>query len=427
MSIEQEPEYFERSHVDYEKRVAQLLDGIVAVSERPGEEIQIEADLYRAFMAVYQAEPELQGLVDSLVRLRTDMTPTHHRYMIRSTLQKAAFQQHHDYPNGVNEATWHSLIMSVVDNEAMMDEVKDDLFHLHLKTNVPERYKSIPVLAHWMRANGRVGEEVSILDEGCSRNLGLKTLAFIENSNLLRFAFKNTVVVEPSDHHDIASAKIRRPDEIKTEAVLELQNGAFGLARGLGRDLEDLDDPAVQRWTLANLTPRDHQDGTANLQELLDSAYNFNGHDIHPKITFERQDLLASSFEEVADKFDIVTLFTVLNQMSEEQRTVAIRSARRNLKPTGILVVQDFARVNEDAPTRLVFLDDQWNKGFSYRTTIYDMMRPYRFQEVMRWNGGRPKEVNIPFIDGLEPMITPANKCRAVGLRTFLGGSALRS
>lgn len=436
MNEYEEPQYFERYALDFETRKSQLLSSMAEVAAKDGEEIEVEAAMHRAFLSVYESSPALQEMVDSFVRIRTDMTPTQHRYMLRSVMQLVAIRQRAvDYPRGFEQdGAWHGVIQSILSDAVLKAELVENLHYLHLKTNIPSRYKSVPLLVHWMRANGRIGNEVSMIDLGCSRNLGLKALGFIENSALLNYTFDQTDVVEPVDHPDITRSKHKRVVKKWSKVTSQLQNTPFGLTWGVGRDLEDPDDPRIHEWTMACLTPRDYQIGRAAELELLDMAYTFNGPGVHPQISFEQRDIVVDAQlgnqknekPQDAGQFDIGTFVISLNQLSEVQREMALRRALRLIKPMGVLAIVEFARVPEACPNEIELLDDQWNKRFSCCTIILDKMNPHAYQEVMRWNGGRPRELNIPSQNGSEPEIMPAEGYQGVGLRSYIGQLALR-
>ncbi|MBA3758871.1 hypothetical protein H0X10_04580 [Candidatus Saccharibacteria bacterium] len=401
------------------KRVGSLLRSMEYFVQNPpnGERDDIESAFYSAVLDQQHARPDFGELIQDFVAARPELTTTHTRYLLRSSFQKIAVRQHADYPEGFNQTKWKNIISSYLDDSSIKNEIVSDLHNRHLQTNIKDRYKSLPVIIGWMRANKRIGHEVNILDFGSSRNHGLKHLSLMDKISGVRFS--DTVVVEPISESP-AGSQDTLVNERHTAAFNHHQNMPVNLRVGLGIDKESIDDPTNAEWARANLTHREFKEHKVDEYDLLDIM------PVSQNVRFQQYDLLdadQSKFFEVSPDdqggFDIVSMFTMLNQMSETDRHRFLRLARRYADPMGVVVVQDFARVNQDLSTDIEFLDADWNKGFSHRTIVLDMLKPVKYQEAFLYATGRCDKVQIAVGETAVKLVAGGNTA-AVNLAEFL-------
>lgn len=352
-------------------------------------EDNIEASFYDAALEILDESDDLRNLLLEFLKRRPELAPSHERYLPLRCFQKFALRTRARYYKSFDTEQWKELIVTTLSDDESRAELQYDLFNRHLQTNVADRYKSVPPLVGWLRANQRTGDKVSILDIGSSVNHGLKKMSLMDILPGEEFSHTNAVI--PSDP--------QRPwkefsySESITSRINELQNQPVGLSIGVGIDREDMSTPENEEWARACLAPREHHDGTVDDHDKLDMIRPTN-------VSFIKRDLLnpndAQYVEETTEFigfFDVVTIFTVMNQLSPSDRYRMAAIARRYVKDTGILVVQDFARVNPDLDIEIDFLFQDWNRNFSYRTIVMDMQERGRYQEALLFDGGRCKAV----------------------------------
>lgn len=349
----------------------------------------VEAAFYSTALAQLDINEDFRGLFLGFLKKRPGLAPSHERYLPLRCFQKFALRRYPHYHRGFDAGQWESLITDTLSDPETRSELEFDLLHRHLQTNVADRYKSIPPLVAWLRANNRIGDSVNILDIGSSVNHGLKKLSLMDIVTGEKFS--QTEAMLPSD--PLRPWKEFERSDSLTANVNRLQNQPVGMSVGVGIDREDMATPDNEEWARACLTPREHQDGTAESHDKLDIIRPAN-------VRFVQRDLLDPAdsrylIDSPEDNgfFDIVTIFTVLNQLSPNDRYRMTSIARRYVKNSGLLVIQDFARVNPDLDIEIDFLFQDWNRHFSYRTIVMDMQEHGRYQEAMLFDGGRCKAV----------------------------------
>jgi SAM-dependent methyltransferase len=401
------------------ERYDRLRENMRVWSDNPSGRDQIEADFYKAALEHLAKDEVFGDVIREFVSVRPELNQNHLRYLPVRCFQKIATRLDRSYPTDFDVSRWDEVISSTLKDSELRTELEHDLHTRHLQTNVADRYKSIPPLAAMLREHGRVGRSMRLLDIGCSANHGLKKLSLMDI--IPGVMFSETRFVQAEDE--------LRPWERLTEspeltlAFRSLQNLPLGLRDGLGIDKEDMRDAESRKWARACLAPREYESGEVHEYDLIDV--------IEPRqICFEQRDFLDSDqtkFLETSPEdhgfYDIVTMLTVLNQLSDRQRQQMLRVARRYVKPTGLLILQDFARPHPDNRFEIEFLDADWNEHFSYQTIYMDMMSVKEgYQVAWRFDGGRCGVVQAGLgslaIKG--PSDDERTEARTVSIRSFL-------
>ncbi|MDB5168964.1 MAG: hypothetical protein JWO41_320 [Candidatus Saccharibacteria bacterium] len=121
----------------------------------------------------------------------------------------------------------------------------------------------------------------------------------------------------------------------------------------------------------------------------------------HPKLSYQRLDLTDEKDVETlrakldGERFELITMSTVLHQLSKHDRQTMIGAAREFLAPGGLLLIKDFAWVQSTNP-RTLYYYKHWHKRGRYRAFIYDPLFPnLGFQEYCRANDSRCKDLAI--------------------------------
>src|SRR5258706_9136232 len=82
---------------------------------------------------------------------------------------------------------------------------------------------------------------------------------------------------------------------------------------------------------------------------------------------------------------------TFMYQLEHYQAKI-METARKILKPDGVVVIQDFAQKNLD-PSRLDFQGSWFNTPYTYRTFVYGAVTDWKMMEALQWKNGRCTEV----------------------------------
>jgi SAM-dependent methyltransferase len=271
---------------------------------------------------------------------------------------------------------WESSIKKAVDpNSPIHDDLVFDLLVRNVQSNIGERYKGPVGVAHLMRY--RLGECIDELDVGCSQNQGPKRTALMEV-----FAFGDVEVLYPES------------DEVDEEATLAMNaliKRKLRLNHAVGIDVIDAKDYGNKEWARAC---------TFYLLELLDitKVEKYDAIDMlqPPNVHFYQGDFTDFDLDDFAaqsptDKFSMVVFSTMMYQAeSDQQRQVMLENAKKLLKPSGIIVIQDFVSIDPNDSTKLIFHDDLAARPFIYKTLILDPADPKgEFYEVFVWKNGR--------------------------------------
>ena len=321
--------------------------------------------------------PQFRAVVERMFASRTGLSPSYAVNIMLRALQKQLLRSSlYSYPLDYTEAaTWQDEIVRVLDDPALLSEYSNDLMLAEVQSNVVERYKAFKLVMLLLR--NTIGDMPSVLDVGCSRNLGLKKLA-------LNLPFR--------------PIRIAAPLRIRDTTLVALQDYLNGLLRqkvalsyGIGSDIVHIDSINAAIWA------RSCSFYPAELLDLaLVSEYDYLDHNAVYNVDFERGDFvsggLTSPFE-YEHTFAVVTVSTFMYQLSVADRERVRSTLRRYVASDGIIIYQDFAKASEDQSS-LTFEDHWFATHFPYRTLIEFASDPSRrLHELFRWDNGRCNNV----------------------------------
>ncbi|HSX36814.1 MAG TPA: class I SAM-dependent methyltransferase [Patescibacteria group bacterium] len=369
-----------------------------------------------AVMLEYGATSAFRELLDSSLLARSDVEqPSLQANILLRSIQKQLLRRENKYPKQFpypepyeSVLAWRKDIRALsVSDTTERAELIHDLSTRYPLSNIVERYKAFSLITQLMR--GRFDRRPNIIDVGCSQNLGLKKLALkpMESDKpwqpAVSFGSFGEVVVT-------GGSKQRNQDRSDTINKLLRYNRAIG--NSVGIDIEPIDDPDVKEFARAcsfypsELLPA--QPTKPLVAELdnpppVDQAAEYDFLDSlnpdQPKISFFQGDFTNLDTAELTKKTgvssaDMVTISTVLDQVSQEARDSMLATARRLVKPHGLIVVQDF--VHALSPTELEFYDNWFEQPYRYRTLISDGESSFtEFHELFRWYNGRCKRLQL--------------------------------
>lgn len=277
---------------------------------------------------------------------------------------------------------WRSKLLQVI--LPADDSQNWNLYNRTVQSNVDARYV-IPKI--WALMNpDRMPEQPRILDLGCSRNHGLKRLAFGD-----RFPFRDIKVLA-------ADYRKKRPlpdrfDEDKTIRLNErFVHAPFSVRRSVGVDKVSLEDTNDDLWVKACT----HYPGELQNKELV---ARFDELDKAKTHTVTQVQASCSSAHEMRAAlkrrrgFDLIYASNMFYQMSEAEVVETKEIALKYLNPNGYLMTLDSADVDKNSLSGLKFPDefyDNVRRPFGYKTMVLDARNPEEdFEEVFRWKNGR--------------------------------------
>lgn len=347
------------------------------------------------------SEALLQALSDTPVRSFYEFVLGHRRQLSPSygvNLSLRAFQkqllrhaQQWDYPKAFTEPqAWYDSFHYFLDEaRPPADEITFDLCIRDAQSNVSERYKSLKLIGNIFAA--RLGPKPTVLDIGCSQNLGLKRLA----ANLPFAPLKGSAAIfEPEAEKSFAG------DSQLNDRLNNLLSSEFALAHGVGVDIWPKADPLVREWAKScsfypsELLQRQLLKSYERLEALDDPAVSF----AHLDFAEPLPDAAGRTARRGLGlpRYELVCFSTVLYQQNRQQLETMLANARLLVAEHGLIVVQDFARLDRLRPGRLVFEQSWFAQHYPYRTFVYDPTQPEAgFSELMRWQNGRCEKVAL--------------------------------
>lgn len=292
---------------------------------------------------------------------RNDLTVTHF-----ANLSLRAFQAIHlerdGYPYGTDSAKWGEALQHTLAEAVDKDRLREYLVNRDTNTTLYERYAGPKAMLSAFLPPNEFG--INVADFGCGGNFGLPGIAIGEqftsfvdhtpDTTLARFmaktlVFQNAVAVDQNDPYDPEMIAWRRacsvyPQEVgKLPAIIQfeekLAEQKYGGVKFIQADLRDLDGQYIDHGTL-----------------------------------------------------DAVIMSTMCYQLTPEDQASLLESTKALLKPTGIIVVQDFAKISEENP-HLLDTNVSWSTPFSYRTFVSSAETSWRMKEILQWKTGRCAEV----------------------------------
>lgn len=360
------------------------------VQVTPGRDPYMAA-FYEAAYADHQAGGTVAELSSEMLAARPGLHLGEAARLFFNAFQDPLRRRLSNYPLGAESLTdWIDHIHTADHDPVFRTTVRRNLLERHIQTNIPDRYKSVPPILAWLAASGRTNGQMRVMDIGCSLNRGGKMVSLVGKQSA---GFSRTEV--NADDQTLA-------DRL-SDGFNQLQNRPVRGLNWMGIDREDITDPEVREWAKSNLYPREFIDGTARYNDWLDDYQP-------PEVYFHQRNFLdelqtaylaadrtADETGEASERafFNVVTLFTMLSEMSEVDRLILLRIARRYTNPNGLIVIQDFVHVDPDLPTELDF-DLRWaTSAGHYKTLVLDMAEPYGYQELFAWDSGRPRQVRF--------------------------------
>jgi len=323
----------------------------------------VMAAFYKATKILLDQDDRLLSLIKKINSKRQMSSEYFNNLLLRAVQNVVLFSLDANYPLGFESQdrwtqTWNEIL------EKHSDRLIDLIVAKDTKTTVPERYLSLRFLAKILFPH----KSIIVADLGCGLNLGLD------------YAFLTKHIVLDLKDHTAAKLVLQ---------ILSSVPSSLKVAHAVDR--ENPSDFEVKKWELSCRYPNELINVKTKLQLIASLPAN------QEKIKFINQDL--SHLEEIWENkkisphsCDIVFVATAIYQMPPKLQSKIILQARNLLNSHGVLVVQDFGRIDPKNPENLTF-KASFAQPFSYRTFITSQKLGWKFKEIFRWSSGRCREV----------------------------------
>lgn len=322
----------------------------------PGGDLSI-ASCYGAVCELVASDADFAAFLRVCYEERPSMTPSHYVNLFFRGVQYIKMYEHGDFDYVSYEAAseWKPELKRLTTEN--QEQLQETLSTKDTATTVYQRYAGPKALITALMN----GHDLKIADFGCGANYGLR-------------GFELTVPFEPIDDCT--------PDSSFTHYLQE----PLTLAEGLAVDKANPEDPQVKLWMMAcSFYPKElaNVDNVKQMEKRLKQS---------KKVRFLQEDLTSPSNLISDGYFDAVILSTILYQHLPEDRLAILEEAKRIINSQGLVIVQDFARIDSSEKGGLRF-ENAWFNNFGYRTFLSISDEPDRFLEVFRWADGRCHQV----------------------------------
>lgn len=323
-------------------------------------------------MIEFRSDPEGSSFISADYRPsghpveRKALTARYAGNLIQKAIQhEFIYTPHLNYPLEIKtQEDWKREIQRLLDDPARYDSFDANIWWREIQSNVSDRYKGVKLAYQYYR--DQLPDEVSMLDVGCSLNLGYKKILSHET-------FRKASIFSDISAEGIINNAIRRRITAKN---------------AVGVDAWDVREQSSRRWIRSCsfypselLSVRKVLNFDRTALRSVDNLYYFH-HDFSDQETPEEWD---------GKKYDVITFITVLYECSEEQRKQMLENATELLSENGIIVIQDLVDVVKDPQTgefNFKYYDDFTVPGL-YKTIAWAPHRGEKPQILIEWENAR--------------------------------------
>lgn len=330
----------------------------------PDRDVRISA-FCKAMRTALEDEP-IRKPIASALEQRPAMAGSYAANLLLRAFQKQLIIADPEYPVPYDTtARWQQAIGNVMVRDYSRTELLSDIAQRDVQSNVSERYKVLPLLF------GLFSEQLparpAVLDVGCSQNHGLKRLAL-----------------------GIPFSPIERAEAAGLDRLNRLVTVPPQLSIGLGVDISPLTSDNVAWAKYCSFYPSELLDETAvKMYSQLDMSQPTN-------VSFRQCNLLTTELAEYYQAFDVVLASTFMYQLSASDQKLMRAKLRQYVKPTGIIVYQDFVRVAGIHNDKLDFSKSWFAQPYSYRTIVEQAASQNgRLAELFVWENGRCRAMRM--------------------------------
>lgn len=318
-------------------------------SKNPPGNDPVIAACYASTIDLIRQDSDFKNFLLQIIKKRADLTASHFVNLYFRSLQYIKlFLQGGSY----SKINWQKDLKAFLANRKIKKELMQLILVKDTSTTKYQRYVSLYALSNWFFPK----KALTIADFGCGGNYGLKGLELGEK-------FENIIDKTPANFF---SRLLREP---------------VGLKFGLGIDKEDPDNKEAHNWRIAcSFYPRELNEinSVLKFEKRIRSA---------EKVDFLMSNLVSGKIN-TRHKFDMVIISTVLYQISSRKNIhIIINRAKKILSRDGILIIQDFARLDKTGD--FDFSQSWFNKPFTYNTFVTSRLANWKFLWIFSWENGR--------------------------------------
>lgn len=332
-----------------------LYNELVNQAESPPGNDPVLGSYYKTIVNGIDQDTSIVSFLRSIKDRRPGLTDKHFVNLLYRTFQYRKIEdQDFEFRTFDSPEKWQPELSRVLADEKSRKQWEELLLTKSTTTTIYQRYAgSYAVISYIFD-----GKPVSVADLGCGGNYALRGIE-------LREPFKPII------------------DETPGQILHKMLSQAINLGEGLAIDRDKPDDEEVRKWRLAcSFYPQELDE----LPHIV--AFEKRIKEGSRRVQFLQADLVSFNWLP-SSVVDVSILSTILYQLGTYEQVKLIEQAKGLLKPSGVLIVQDFAAKDPENPTTLRF-DESWSsKKFGYRTLLACEETGWEFREALQWMGGR--------------------------------------
>lgn len=350
--------------------------------------------------------------IDALV-IATDFRqergrPTPAPYLANLSMRAAQhlLRERRDYGHISNSAEgWRDGITHLLDREEKEIDIigfTTLMMNQEIQTVVDARYKAAQLYVALQPH--RFSGPIRYLDKGTSAGTGAKALI----SGQIKHRVGVSVVAPPQKPSSAYPQATLQSNERLTEYVHEKLGHPLEFEIAVGADITDPQNEDQREWIKSCYYPSEVVENKNKMITKFDHLAQMNLPNWLPLRQIDCADPYAP--DEIRERsgveeFDLITIFTMLDQLTEAQRVQIIKNSLDLLSPQGTLLMSDFAQIDKTMPSGLRFYDTRY--PYTYHTAEFNRQTT-AWEDVFWWRDGRCTDVIIApsanFLTGHTPL-----------------------
>lgn len=343
-----------REEVSHHKLLRNYTEELQSQIDEEGGDPYFKA-CYQAQIEALEVNPDFKKVLEDYLWVNHERTPSYHGNHIARALQYMVLGKasRYDYPHAWNQPYLWGIVIQEVSKPGSRGRARfEESLTWPLASNVARRALPLAALLGKMRQEGRVGDEVNVLEVGCSQMQLLTKLAILHSGPVDKVTAEKKVTRYTEDDKPYDAYEFDEHGTLVLERWLESAPNV----RGTGTDILDAYDPVIRDWARSNsLRPKDLVDNGGVLAE----AYDLLEASRPDSIRFHQADFSKLSREDRkalmdGDGYDVVFFPTINNQIGRRNERIFNQNADRFVKKDGIVVEQDFSVPDPTDPSRML-------------------------------------------------------------------------
>lgn len=355
-------------------------------SEQPPAGDRVIGAMSRALSELLEADTSVQdlftGIISTRLKRNNELDFTYLANLTVRSVQNAVLScDYEDYPRAFkNVDIWRNELPDILKSRGRASESQflADMLLREINSNLSERYKTVQWLGH-LSLDG----SMTMLDIGCSQNHGLVHLSSVD-----KLPFGDVTANVTVDDEVTTDEEITRKLNMLSHTPLNVEDG-------WGFDVWPIYDEALRDWVRSSsFRPEELEDETAvKRYEMLSNARGLtNIHSLHSRY-YTDPEIIEQILPD--KQFDIVTMLTLLYQLSLDDRRAMHEIARDHVAPGGLLLIQDGVSIPDTenfALDEVEFDSEYFNAPDNYVALVSVDDSAGAFQELGRFDSGRCRE-----------------------------------